>query len=206
MDGAAYHQELAEKLRDIGGIFIKGTGMKRVLYKPKRRTSELNFHDEQLYKDVMRLQSIGAQMTYNWGVLGKSSECVPFISHYCDLGAYQKLIGNNTVYHHRMVIRTGELVRVSDRTNDEGRAMWAKVVWFARFQVSVHTQQDNILVPCICLWYEFRLTENGNTFSKGTTYFVRRTQMSGLTTLSVTFPVMALMNRSLKILGSPFLE
>lgn len=39
------------------------------------------------------------------------------------------------VYHRRMQIRVGEVVRVTDQKNNKGDAMYAKVVWFGRYKV-----------------------------------------------------------------------
>ena len=39
------------------------------------------------------------------------------------------------VYHHRVHIRVGEVVRVEDTRNEAGLAMYAKVIWFGRFKV-----------------------------------------------------------------------
>lgn len=65
-----------------------------------------------------------------------------------------------------MVIRIGKVVRVSDRTNLDGKGMWAKVVSFARFEVSVHV--EGMAVQWVHLQSVNRLMGNGNTSSKGT--------------------------------------
>lgn len=65
-----------------------------------------------------------------------------------------------------MVIRIGEVVRVSYRTNLDGKGMCAKVVSFARFEDSVHVER--MAVQWVHLQSANKLMGNGNTSSKGT--------------------------------------
>lgn len=98
VDGSVYHKDLAEKLRDIGGIFIKGTGMIEIYYKTNKRRKEITFpspRSKQIYKDIISRQKEGAKMTNKWAVRAKSSKCRMQFYLKRDHPAYQKFIRNN---------------------------------------------------------------------------------------------------------------
>lgn len=84
-----------------------------------------------------------------------------------------------------MVIRVGELVMTSDRTNDEGRNQWAIVTWFARFQVR-HWFVVNARILLNGLPH--RSITSGNTFLKGTIWMLKSNLMNGHTTQLLFIP------------------